>query len=274
MKWNQAKNFMIGFFLVVNLFLAALINQETYSRTFGNEREALIVALLAQNNVYLMDELPQARDMRMLRLSGEGREIEELLAVFGMEGAEHIGGAGRDEFVAGDARLVVLDNDVFYISGIGQSGMPTLEAARAVADEFIAAFYPDFIFDPYSTREARRGGLRLFYRQEFQNYTIHSNFIELLIMGEDELVIEEVDMHFNEPLGFSYTMRDLVAVDEMLFTFVRFSPARAEPTNIVLMDLVYFHNSQASEYAEPFFRIFMENQDVPFLIGGYTNVMQ
>lgn len=282
MQWDKAKNYMLIFFIIANVLLAALIRYETSSHILTRERVDAIYAVFAQNNITMYHQIPRNfAPMRYLQLSTYGYDTDRLLSIFLDADAEttHRSEPGRDEFVQGNTRLVITGGNVFFISGKGVTGVPDKDSAIALTSEFIAEHYPDFRLDIHSTREALRGGLRLFYRQEYQGHLIHSNLVEFLITGEgDNLVIEEVDIHYSQPVSFVYMPRELAGPDEALLTFVQHVRRQEDaPIIIAHMDIAYVRpilggrDAYVPIYAVPFYRIFIEGSDQPFLINAYTN---
>ena len=286
MQWEKAKNLMIVFFLAANILLAAVNRNEAVSYQLTREREAAIQTVFHNNDITLYHPIPvQFSPMRALLLSGQDYDIERLKKIFFplYAAPEHIQDVMRDVFIWEDMRLTISGDYVFFVSGLGITGVPDLDAAIKLTQDFIDAYYPEFIIDIQSTRQARRGGLRIFYRQVYQNKIIHTNYIEFLITGEaDDVVIEEVDIRYNRPIGPAYMPRELVGPDEALLTFMQYIRSRSyEPILIRYMDIVYLqqpaglreNNITLYSYAEPFYRIFIEGLDEPFLINAYTNRM-
>ena len=287
MQWDRAKNFMIIFFVLANILLAALIHYETGSHTLTRERENAIQTVFAQNNITMYHSIPRHfAPMRPLRVAGHDYDIDRLLAIFFPEAEPseiiHVTDVNRDEFTWENIRLVIANGAVFFVSGLSNTGVPDKDVAMALTQAFIQEHYPDFKLDIHSTREARRGGLRIFYRQVYQGHFIHTNFVEFLITGEgDDLIIEEVDIQYGRPIGFAYLPRELAGPDEALLTFVQNIRRRSDmPVIINHMDIVYFQTTSGLReayttiYADPFYRIFIEGQEEPFRICAYTNRMQ
>ena len=275
MQWDKSKNYMLIFFLSVNILLAVLIRYEAGGHNLTRERENAIQTVFAQNNINMYYPIPrQFNPMRALRVAGYDYNIERLLYIFFPPYAEISYREGDQwyEYYWGNMRLTISGGYVFFVSGFGISGVPNQDAAIALTQAFVDEHYPDFKLDIQSTRQARRGGLRIFYRQEYQRHIIHTNVLEFLITGEgDDLVIEEVDIHYARPLGFAYLPRDLKGPDEALLTFVQYIRRRSyEPVLITHMDIVYSQAVAGSTYVEPFYRIFIEGQDDPFLINAYN----
>jgi len=287
MQWDRAKNFMIIFFVLTNVMLAALIRYETGSHTLTRERENAIQAVFAQNNITMYYSIPRNfAPMRPLRVAGHDYDIDRLLTIFFPPEAEgemtHVTGINRDVFTWENIRLVIANGAIFFVSGLSNEGIPNKDAAKALAQAFIEEHYPGFELDIHSTREARRGGLRIFYRQVYQGHFIHTNFVEFLITGDgDDLIIEEVDILYGRPIGFAYLPRELIGPDEALLTFVQ-NIRRHNDMPIIInhMDIVYFQTTSGLReaytmiYADPFYRIFIEGQEEPFRICAYTNRMQ
>ena len=283
MQWEKAKNLMLVFLLLANLLLAALIRYENDSHTLSRERENAILTVFYQNNINMYREIPRNfAPMRALQVSAYDYNMDRLLGIFFPSYAEitHNSSTDWDEFTWDSRRLVISNGYIAFSSGRGVTGVPDRDAAIAITQNFIREHYPDFRLDVQSTRYARRGGLRIFYRQEYQGHLIHTNFVEFLVTGEGDMpVIEEVDIQYGRPLGFAYLPRELAGPDEALLTFVQNIRRRYEPVLITHMDIVYFQmtpgrrDTYTTFYAEPFYRIFIEGQDDPFLINAYTNRM-
>jgi len=262
--------------------MVSLIRYETGSHTLTRERENAIQAVLTQHNINMYHTMPRNfAPMRALRFTGYDYDTTRILAIFfpyhAIESGQinHVSETNRDQFTWENMSLVITESNVFFVSGIGMTGVPNKDAAIAITQAFIDEYYPDFVLDIQSTREAMRGGLRLFYRQEHQGNIIHSNFIEFLVTGDGDyfphIVIEEVDMHYSLPMGFAYMPREIVGSDEALLSFVQ-SPQNQGSMLITHMDIVYYQVRFAA-YAEPFYRIFIEERDEPFLINATTNRM-
>jgi len=290
MQWDRAKNFMLVFFLLANIILAALIRYETGGHTLTLERESAILAVLEQNDIVMAYHIPrQFAPMRPLQVAPFYYDIERLLSVFAAFFPPYAEfdytGSVRDDFRLTfedeNIHLTISNGYIQFVAGREHTGIPDRYAAMALTQAFIRDHFPDFRLDIHSTRQARRdgGGLRIFYRQEYQGRLIHANFVEFLVTGEGfDIVIEEVDIQYCRPIGFAYMPREIVGSDEALLAFVQDERRPMHPIVITHMDIVYLQISSGmvetyvSIYAEPFYRIFIEGQVAPFLINAYTNV--
>ena len=285
MQWEKAKNFMLIFFLIVNVFLMALIRYEAGGHTLSRERENAILAVLEQNNIIMYYQIPrQFAPMRYLQVAAYDYDFDRMLEIFGFPPGEyyHFGDANRDEFRWGDYTLIVSNGYISFTSAQSADGMPERMAAVALTQAFIRDHYPDFRLDIHSTRQDRWGGLRIIYRQVYNDVLIHTNFVEFLVTGEGhDLIIAEVDLQYRKPIGFAYLPRELIGSDEALLTFVQNVRHQDDmPIIITHMDIAYFQimpglrATYVPIYAEPFYRIFIEGQDEPFLISAYTNQIE
>lgn len=288
MQWDKAKNFMLIFFGLVNILLAALIYYETTDHTLTREREAAIQAVFTQTNISMQYPIPrQFAPMRALRVANYDYDKDRLLYIFFPPHAkiEYVLDSHRNEFTWENLRLVIstATGYIAFDSGQSSTGTPDKNAAIALTQKFIQEHYPDFRLDIQSTRVVRQG-LRIFYRQEHQGNLIDINFVEFLVIGEgDDLAIAQVDIQYNQPLGFSYMPQELVGSDEALLTFVQHVRRHNDmPVTITHMDIAYFppplesraiYIPYAPIYLEPFYRIFIEGRDEPFRINAFTNHM-
>lgn len=275
---------MLVFFLLANILLLALIRHETGNHTLSRERESAILNVLEQNNIIVYYHIPrQFSPMRPLQVAAYEYDFNRLVDIFFPYYADEISHAkdiNLDIFSwENNYRLVISNGYISFTRERGAGGVPDTYASIALTQAFIREHYPDFRLDIHSTRQARRGGLRIFYRQEYQNTMIYTNFVEFLITGEGhDIIIEEVDIQYGRPIGFAYAPRELVGPDEALLTFVQ-NVRLQNDTDIIIshMDIVYFQTmpglieTYTPIYAEPFYRIFIEGQDEPFLINAYTN---
>ncbi|MCL1988260.1 MAG: hypothetical protein FWG64_09865 [Firmicutes bacterium] len=287
MRWERAKNLIIVFLVVTNVVLAVLINIETEVHNLTVERETALNVVLANNNIILGNELVRNfSPMRDLQLDNYNYDVDQLLEMFFPPNARisHLTDANFDEFYWENSRLTISNGYIAFVAGHDIIGVPEVAAAAEITQTFIDTYYPNFILDINSTRLARRGGLRVFYRQEYQGQIIHTNFVEFLVTSDnaDTIVIEEVDIQYGVPLGFVYLPQNLVGSDEALLTFMQnIRMQNAETILINHMDIAYFQTMSGlregyfptNVYAVPFYRIFVEGYESPFLINAQTNQM-
>jgi hypothetical protein len=146
------------------------------------------------------------------------------------------------------------------------------ETALSLCDSFIKEHYPHFIQDfvlPIS------GGFRLYYRELYREHLVYSNFIDFWVT---ENGITRVEMQYGEVTDYAGPSLEICSTDEALLTFIQrvrsIWPER--PIEITRMDLVYYQEEirareNAALRASPYYRIFIEDNEVPFMINAYTN---
>jgi hypothetical protein len=285
MEWERAKTIILVAFVLLNLGLAGLLYIEHSRYTLSQDRISNIHAALSDNNINLY-ATPMRRfaPMRHLDISGFYYDVPALLEIFfdGVEVIEEEPEAGHyifatknDEF----GRLEISNGFISFDKSFGfDENAPEISHERAIqlSDEFIEEHFSDFkrdiVFDEYGG-----GGVRIVYRQEYRGQLIHSNFIEFSVTSQG---IAWIDMQFGRIIGHSAEPRMIFAPDEILLTFLQRMHYMAidNPIFITHMDIVYYQeyaSDQAGQIypAVPFYRIFIRDNDFPFLINAYTNVL-
>jgi len=291
MEWERAKNYILIFFVLLNICLGFLLFMENRRYTMTREHERLIRTVLNQNNISMyMFPMSHSPPMRPLNVRGFDYDIDALLEILfqNPEEVARIIDDGTKEFNDDTAFMSITNGFIFYRAEGGfqqaeqedfqafslEPGDITFEKARVLTDEFIHAHFPDFRQDD---RFAASRGMRIIYRQEYRGQLVHSNFIEFLITP---VGILEIEMQFGEIIGHAITPEMLFSPDEVLLTFVQRVRqfTLEEPMHIDRMDLVYFQEYFSDQrdnnyHAVPFYRIFIRYNNRPFLINAFTNVI-
>jgi len=290
MEWERAKTYILIFFLLLNIALGILLVMENRRYTLTFDQERLIRTVLSQNNI-TMYRMPirQFPPMRPLEVTGFYYNTEALVQIFfeHPQTVEHIdtGREGNYIFQYGSSRLHISNGFIEYRNpnGFRQRGNAflshlqdeiTLHDARRLTDIFINSYFPDFALDGSFEEGHNR---RVIYRQKYREMFIHSNFIEFLVTP---VGIQQIEMQFGEILGYTGSPRMIFSPDEALLAFTQRVRhiTQEEPMTITRMDLVYFQeyiSDQPGPYhAVPFYRVFtLCNEDMPFLINAFTNVI-
>jgi len=278
MEWEKAKNYILLFFVLLNLALGGLLFMESRRYSMTPEREQAIMTILNQNNI-TMDTalLRRFAPMRAMSIYGFYYDTDELVSIFFGNAAVQRTTNFRGYVVTRRPAVLEISNGfVTYNNPRGRGEISELTQAEAqrVADIFIRANWPDFRLDiVYSGDD----WLLLSYRQVYRGHKIHSNFIEILVTEEG---IVRVEMQYGRVHGWeSPDQQPIVSPDEALLTFVQRIRGHAQiaPITITHMDLVYFLEEGSTEpyvlhRAVPFYRVFVagEGSD-PFLINAFTN---
>ena len=285
MEWEKAKNYILVFFLLLNVVLVSLLMWENRRYSMSGEQERLIRTVLNQNNIIIY-RIPSERfpPMRPINVTGFYYDTDALLEFFfeNPQGVTHIRHLGGDIFECYTSESIL---EIFYgfISFDKPAGLGTVyrdltqAAARSLTDEFIAKHFPDFVLDSIFHIHGENAAVRIIYRQEYRGMLVHSNFVEFFVT---QYGIVAIEMEFGQILGYTGTPSMIFSPDEALLAFVQrvrhITPER--PMAITHMDLVYFQeyvSDQLGPYqAVPFYRIFIQgDEDRPFLINAFTNMI-
>jgi len=291
MEWERAKTYLLIFFLMLNIGLGLLLFFEDRRYTLTFEQERRIRTVLDQNNIILYD-LPVRRfpPMRPLHVTGFYYDTDELIRIFfecayTVERSQTFGGY---LYQADDRRMTISNGFVFLEdpNGFRRWGddRPVLHAeemthARVVnlTAAFVSSYFPGFVIDgdPFDSDDYG-DGIRIIFRQSYRGMIVHSNFIEFLVTP---VGIYQIEMQFGRIIEHSGTPMMIFSPDEVLLTFAQRVGhiAQAQPISIRDMDLVYFQeyiSDQPGPYsAMPFYRIFTHQDERPFLINAFTNVI-
>ncbi|MCL2285564.1 MAG: hypothetical protein FWC32_04275 [Firmicutes bacterium] len=288
MDWERAKNYILVFFLLLNIALGIMLAIENRRYVMTGDQERLIRTVLNRNNIG-MYTIPIRRfpPMRPLEVTGFYYNQEELKQILfenpdAVEREEH---AWRSIFRYGDSRLEISNGFIEYRNpnGFRQRGSATIllqlanevtyAAAVRLTDMFINSYYPDFIFDGYRLGEDE---IRIIYRQQYRGILVHSNSIEFLVTP---VGIREIEMQFGQIRGYVAEPMAIFSPDEALLAFAQRVRHITEerPIHINRIDLVYFQSYISDQFgpyhAVPFYRIFTQCEDEPFLINAVTNVV-
>lgn len=292
MEWERAKNYILLFFILLNLGLAFMWFAEYNRYTMTADQERMIHAILGQNNISMYTRpMRRSPPMRTLNVSAFYYDVDALMYLF-FDDLDAVNRMGEDYvFEDAESRLVVVNGFVSYENfsehgfrdtalaiprGIGENGITRIIASN-LADTFIAKYFPTFHQDSIFYTQPGLG-VRVIYRQSYRGRLIHSNFIEFLITANG---IRQIEMQFGRVLGHGGTSQMIFAPDEALLTFVQRIRHDATYTPMVIthMDLVYFQEYFGSDQpgtfypAVPVYRIFIQGEAMPFLINAYRNVM-
>jgi hypothetical protein len=271
MEWEKAKNIILIFFILLNIILAGFIFIESRQFNVTAEQENIVRSVLEQHNIRLETEIIRRYPpQRALRVSGYYYDENALKMMFFNDPGqvERIETTFGEDFTDGTAYLWISNGFITFYNPTGLD---------ITTDDFVRTYFPDFILDEHFTPHDEEGQ-RIVYRQAYRGFIIYSNFIEFLVTDNG---IIEVFMQFGEVSGWDGPERPIFAPDIILITFMQRARSLLgeQPITIWHMDIVYnleFENAGdevgSSHLAIPFYRIFIEGSDLPFLINAYLNV--
>jgi len=291
MEWERAKNYILIMFILLNIGLAFLWFGEYNRYTMTAEQERMINSILSQNNISMyIRPVRRSPPKSPLHVTGFYYNEEKLLDLF-FENPDNIINDSSEFyrlFRCMHSQLVISNGFVAFNTikplGFRNTGEffiqnpqeLNLQSATALTAPFIESYFPEFRQDS----SFYDGGIHITYRQAYRGRIIHSNFIEFLVTQNG---IQRIEMQFGQVIGHGGTPQMIFAPDEALLTFTQFIRHRSQysPIIITYMDLAYFKDydfisdqpGTVPYFAMPFYRIFIQGDDRPFLINAFTNVL-
>lgn len=284
MEWENAKNIILYAFILLNLVLAGLLYVEHSRYTLTQDRVSTIRVVLSENDIHLYTTLMRRfAPMRHLDISGFYYDVHALLEIF-FEEAENVYQEETEErhymFRTDCATLEISNGFIFFDNspGLGENTSCENEMNRfeaiEISDAFIIRHFPDFVLD--MILDAYGGGVQIVYVQEYRGQRVLSNYIAFQITSRG---IEWIEMQFGRVVGYSAEPRMIFAPDEILLTFMQRMRHNAmeNPIFISSIEMVYlmeYASDQPGQVypAVPFYRIFVQDNDMEFLINAYTNM--
>ena len=255
MEWERCKNILIIFFIILNIALGLLFWYENRKYNITIEQERMIRAIMFQNQINMYDSLiRQHRPMSSLYI-GE----------FSHDGFKDIFFTGNFNTIYDNDMLIMEDNTGRLT--IYESGFIVFDNHSRFNDPlgFINEHFPDFVLDSNI-------GEWLTFRQVYNNMIVHSNTIEILVIENN---IKQIEIFFGDIIGSTGENQEIFSSVLALFSFIQRARSIFYDTPIIItrMDLVYFQDHMESNLAVPYYRIFIEGNDMPFLVNALTNVI-
>ena len=288
MLWEKAKNLIIIFFLMLNAVLAALNYTQSSRHVLTAERRTAVISMLNQNKISIYIEiLRDYKPRRILSVYGYEYDMEKKLAMLFPENADitRLEYDGREEYVCGDIVMTFSNGYIAYDNPSGlypgvtltaEAGVLSRSAAIAACEAFMSEHFPDFVYDVSILPSD--SGWRIFYRQVYQRNIIHTNFVEIVITPNG---IEQLDIQYGKPAGFVGSPREICAPDEALLTFMQRIKDISGDSPVIInhMDLAYIQDEPGLQkgavyMTTPYYRVFVEHLDQPYLINAFTNRMR
>jgi len=288
MEWERAKNYILIFFILLNLGLGGLRFFEDRQYTLSGDQERIIRNVLTQNNIS-MYRFPMRRFPPMLpiEMTGFYYDVPALIEILFPDPSQAMRIDDPSRIIYEDEsrehRLVISNGfiafDIFtpYVGALGGGAGISPAEARAIASEFVNRHFPSFVLD--ATRNVPNG-MRLTFHEVYRDHIIYTNFVELLVTPEG--MIRQIEMQFGRILGYTGTRSRIFSPDEALLTFVQrmHHIAQGEPIFIVRMDMAYFVDYTIGDQPGipyvlvPFYRIFtLGDDDRAILINAFTNAI-
>ncbi|MFV0439907.1 MAG: hypothetical protein ACK5LV_01260 [Lachnospirales bacterium] len=274
MKWETAKNSIIIFLIIVNvtLFTLGRYNDNKYSLTIQQEKN--VMNMLGSNKVSMYIDFPK-ESMPMATLTMEPNEYDynkEKIAENFLGEDYYISSDEEDKQVYSNGEnTITFENGFFYIA------LNTPIPFKDNTDDVLKYFgkpISSFTLDRITTDEHH---LYYEYREKYKKNIIYTNRLEFCIEGNNIISIEG---YYARNIGYGDNQKEIISVDMALFTFVKVAKEIYGDVEIFIegIDVVYYQEEYFS-YSEnnnitnamPCYRIYVRDQNVPFIINAYTN---
>ena len=279
MEWGRAKQFVIVLLVIINVALAGLNYRQRQENTMTATQERAIFEVLSQNGITMYTELP-------MELSSKSR-LQAELPEYSKETLERLFFSGEKTtvMVRGEQNIYRGENASLTLNGThgillrediaeGKGELSKQEAGR-IAQKFIDG--TEHFFGTYEEPVVteKENGYQVDFYGLYKREKIYANYFSFLVTEEG---IRRIEFNYAPVQGYSGEKKDLCYPDEALFTFMREwkKGEQTETATIQRMELGYDRiekNSTAvdgSIYLEPCYRIYLMDQEEPYLIQAYT----
>lgn len=279
MEWGNAKKFVIVLLVLLNLVLAGLNYRQNQEATMTAAQERAIFEVLSQNGIIMYTDI-LTDSAPMARLSAE-------IPSYSKETLERLFFGSKKTTVAvrGEQTVYRGEGAVLTVSGgyglwkkddvaDGKEGLHKADAQKAAEDflmgteHFFGSYEEPLVLEWEEGYEVRFYGL---YKRE----KVFSNYFSVLVTKGG---IKQIEYHYCPIQGYSDEERDICYSDEALLTFMREwkkSGKEGEAT-IHRIELGYeqMEGGNTAETdtieLEPCYRIYLMEEDEPYLINAYT----
>ncbi|MFV0519622.1 MAG: hypothetical protein ACK5LY_05030 [Lachnospirales bacterium] len=273
MKWDKAKNLIIVFLIIMNVFLyfANYYYDKKYS--LSTQQEKNIITVLGENKISMYANMPDKNlPMASLIIAPSLADYDRNKIADNFLGSTYTKSENGDiqTFTSVDG-IITFENGFFY--------MDFLEPLTFVDNpkEYIKKFgkpLEDFVLDKVSQEE----GYTIYeYREKYKNTIVYTNRIEITTKDNN---IYNILGFFGENDGYSENPKDIISADMALFTFIKTAKEIYGDTELFIegVDVVYYQEeyfpyseNEFQTNAMPCYRIYVQDQSVPFIINAYTN---
>lgn len=294
MEWGSAKKFVLVLLLALNICLAFLNLHQTQETAMTSAQEKAIFEVLSQNGITIYTELQTEYDP-MPRLichppTYTKEELEQLF--FAGEKTTVTPGKKTTVYRSSSARLTLssFGGEIVYQensvapenltqtnltqTNLTQTSLTQAQAVKA-AETYIKQLQPTFgdmtAYGVYPTQE----GYRVEFFGIYEDTPVFSNCFQVEVSA---LGVSRVSFSYCPVETISSERKDVYFADEALLTFLREVQKMdfAESITIERMELGYDISAKTQDdtaeliYAIPCYRIYIMEQEEPFIINAYT----
>lgn len=279
MEWGTAKKFVLVLLLALNICLAFLNFHQIQETAMTSAQEKAIFEVLSQNGITMYTEL-QTEYNPMSRLichppAYTKEELEQLF--FAGEKTTVIPGKKTTVYRSSSARLALsgFGGEIFYQDVSTDSIELTQEQAHKIAEAYMKQLIPTFgEMKAYGMNQTEKG-YRIEFFGEYEGIPVFSNCFRVDV---SQYGVYHVSFSYCPIDTTSGERKDIYFADEALLTFLRETQKMEFPDGITItrMELGYDMSAKTQDdtaeilYAIPCYRIYIMEQDAPFIINAYT----
>lgn len=282
MEWRRAKRFVIVILILLNGVLAGLNYQKRQENLLTSSQEKAIFKVLSDNGITLYTELltkfPPMRKMS-LNMPAYGRDdikrlffSDEETSVTMEFDKTIIKGKNKTLTMKGNKGTLVFPNGTKEISELNKS--TALKAAADFMEKLekgIGTFEPGIVIEEGQ-------GYQVEFFENYKGQTVFASCYQVYVTAKG---IEQVDLTYCEPEGFTGDKKEICFSDEALLTFMRELRKEKDGGSVAVtkMELGYDFQDYEEEIADtiiklvPCYRIYVMGKEKPYIINAYTNEM-
>ena len=282
MEWGNAKKFVIVLLVIINAALAVLNYRQRQENTMTSSQERAIFEVLSQNGITLYTELPtDAVSMSRLEVELPEYSKETLERLFFGSEKTTVTVKDSQNVYRNDEGVLTLDgaHGVFRKSTVkAGKGDLTKGDAQKEAQRFIDG--TEHFFGTYNEPVVTEltDGFRVDFYGMYKRENVFANYFSFLVT---EGGIRQIEFEYCPIVGYSGEKRDLAFPDEALLTFMREwkKNGTAEQATIHRIELGYDKMERSTAetdgavYLDPCYRIYLMEEEEPYLVDGYTSQM-
>ena len=280
MEWGNAKKLVIVLLVLLNVLLAGLNYKQNQENTMTANQERSIFEVLSQNGITMYtDLLTEHSPMSRLEveLPSYNKETLERL-FFGSERTTVSTKEGQTIYQGKHSALTMHGSHGIWQTEAVQNGKGKLtrtEAQRA-AQRFLdntEHFFGSYA-DAMVTEETE--GFRVDFYGQYKREQVFANYFSFFVT---EGGIQQITFNYYPVKGYIGEKQDISYSDEALLAFMREwkRGEHAEEATIHRMELGYIRMESdtaaegiASITLEPCYRIYLMDEEEPYLINAYT----
>ena len=282
MEWGNAKKFVVILLILLNLVLAGLNYRQRGDNMMTASQERAIFEVLSKNGITMYTDLP-TEHIPMPKLVAE-------IPSYNKETLERLFFSGEKTTVTAKQEALIYRGEeaVLMLAGaeglwrketvsLGKGEMTRGEALR-VAEKFLdgTEHFFGIYQEPVVTEEAN--GFRVEFSGLYKRALVFSNYFSLLVTAEG---IREIHFNYCPVQGYTGEKQDICYSDEALLAFMRewrkqqTAMGESREATISRMELGYDQMESgtadmASISLEPCYRIYLMDEEDPYLINAYT----